>query len=39
VDKVREHIVALVSLPLLSPHKLQPLDVGIRKPLKNVMHK
>jgi len=28
VDKVREHSVAIVSLPPHSKHKMQPLDVG-----------
>ena len=39
VDKISEHNVALVSLPPHSTHKLQPLDFGIMKPLKNVIHR
>jgi len=39
VDKVRGHSVALVSLPPHSAHIMQPLDDGIMKPLKNLMHK
>jgi hypothetical protein len=34
MDKVREYSVALVSLPPHSTHTMQPLDVGIMKPLK-----
>jgi hypothetical protein len=34
VDKVREHSVAIVSLPPHSMHVMQPLDVGIMKSLK-----
>jgi hypothetical protein len=39
MDKVGEHSVALVSLPPHSTHIMQPLDVGIMKQLKNIMHK
>jgi len=39
VDKAREHSVAIVSLPSHSAHRMQPLDVGIMKPLKHIMNK
>jgi hypothetical protein len=34
VDKARKRSVAIVSLPLHSTHKMQPLDVGFMKPLR-----
>jgi len=34
VDKARKHSVAIVSLPLHSTHKMQPLYVGFMKPLR-----
>jgi hypothetical protein len=34
VDKAKEHGVAIVSLLPHSTHKMQPLDVGLMKPLK-----
>jgi len=39
VDKAREHSVAIISLPPHSAHKMQPIDVGIMKPLKQFMLK
>jgi hypothetical protein len=34
VDKAREHSVASVSILSHSTHKMQPLDIGIIKPLE-----
>jgi hypothetical protein len=39
VDTAREHSVSIVSLPPHPAHKMQPLDVGVIKPLKHMMHK
>jgi hypothetical protein len=39
VDKAWEHIVAIVSLPPPSKHKMQPLDVGFMESRKHIMHK
>jgi len=39
VGKVRDHSVAIVSLPPHSKHKMQPLDAGFMKSLKRIMHK
>jgi hypothetical protein len=39
MDKAREHSVAIVSLPPLSKHKMQPLNAGFTKSLKHIMHK
>jgi hypothetical protein len=34
MDKARKHSGVTVSLQLHSKHKIQPIDVGIKKPLK-----
>jgi hypothetical protein len=39
MDKARERIVSIISLPPHSKHKMQPLDVGYMKSLKHIMHK
>jgi vacuolar-type H+-ATPase subunit F/Vma7 len=39
VYKVKEHSVAIVSLPSHSKHKMQPIDVGFMKSIKHTMHK
>ena len=38
-DKAREQNVAIVNLPLHSKHKMQPLDNGFTKSLKDIRHK
>jgi len=39
VDKAREHSVATASLTPHYKHKMKPLDVGLMKPQKHIMHK
>ena len=35
MDKAMEHSVSIISLPPHSKHKMQPLDVGYMKSLKD----